>query len=171
MKDVEKIGFGGSCHWCTEAVFQSVRGVVGVEQGWISPAGLDNFSEAVLVHFDPALIDLSVLVAIHLHSHSSTSLHSMREKYRSAIYVLSEVQGDQVMKAMMALKHEFDGELITRILGFGSFKLNSEEFLNYYATDPDRPFCKNYIEPKLKLLLERFGNCVVKTPVKKEINH
>ena len=75
------------------------------------------------------------------------------------------------MKAMMALKDEFDGELITQIVGFGSFKLNSEEFLNYYATDPDRPFCKNYIEPKLKLLLERFGNSVVKSPVKKEINH
>ena len=75
------------------------------------------------------------------------------------------------MKAMMALKDEFDGEVITRILGFGNFKLNSEEFLDYYATDPDRPFCKNYIEPKLKLLLERFGNSVVKSPVKKEINH
>ena len=75
------------------------------------------------------------------------------------------------MKAMMALKHEFDGELITRILGFGSFKLNSEEFLDYYATDPDRPFCKNYIEPKLKLLLERFGESVVDPRIKKEINH
>jgi len=171
MGNLEKIGFGGSCHWCTEAVFQSIRGVVGVEQGWISPAGLDNFSEAVLVHFDPGSIDLSVLVAIHLHSHSSTSSHSMRQKYRSAVYVFSERQGDKVMNAIMSLKHEFDGELITQIVGFGSFKLNSEELLDYYATDPDRPFCKNYIEPKLKLLLERFGESVVDPRIKKEINH
>ncbi|RZJ82982.1 MAG: peptide methionine sulfoxide reductase [Chryseobacterium sp.] len=171
MEDVEKIGFGGSCHWCTEAVFQSIRGVVGVEQGWISPSGSSQFSEAVLVNFDPHSIDLSVLVAIHLHSHSSTSSHSMRQKYRSAVYVFSERQGDHVMKAIMGLKHEFDGELITQILSFGSFKLNSEEFLDYYATDPRRPFCKNYIEPKLKLLLERFGKSVVKSAVKKEINH
>ena len=171
MGNLEKIGFGGSCHWCTEAVFQSVRGVVRVEQGWISPTGLDHFSEAVIVHFDPVLIDLSVLVAIHLHSHSSTSFHSMREKYRSAVYVFSEFQGDLVMKTMMGLKNEFEGELITQILAFGSFKLNSEEFLDYYATEPDRPFCKNYIEPKLQLLLGRFGNSVVKSPVKRKINH
>ena len=171
MGNLEKIGFGGSCHWCTEAVFQSVRGVVRVEQGWISTVGSDQFSEAVVVHFDPALIDLSILVAIHLHSHSSTSSHSMRQKYRSAVYVFSERQSDHVMKAIMGLKHEFDGELITQILSFGSFKLNSEEFLDYYATDSERPFCKNYIEPKLKLLLERFGESVVDPRIKKEINH
>jgi len=171
MGNLEKIGFGGSCHWCTEAVFQSVRGVVRVEQGWISTVGSDQFSEAVVVHFDPALIDLSILVAIHLHSHSSTSSHSMRQKYRSAVYVFSKRQGDQVMKAIMGLKDEFDGELITQIVSFGSFKLNREEFLDYYATDPRRPFCKNYIEPKLKLLLERFGESVVDPRIKKEINH
>lgn len=170
-KGLERIGFGGSCHWCTEAVFQSIRGVDSVEQGWISPAGKQQFSEAVLVHFDPSLVSLEVLVTVHLHSHSSTSEHSMRGKYRSAVYVFSEVQADQVMKAMVPLRKEFGGSIITEILGFGEFKLNSEEFLDYYKTDPERPFCKNYIEPKLKLLLERFGSSVVDPPVKNEINH
>lgn len=75
------------------------------------------------------------------------------------------------MKAMVRLRKEFRGSIITEILGFGEFKLNSEEFLDYYKTDPERPFCKNYIEPKLKLLLERFGSSVVDPPVKNEINH
>ena len=160
-KGLERIGFGGSCHWCTEAVFQSIRGVELVEQGWISPAGKQQFSEAVLVHFDPSLISLEVLVAVHLHSHSSTSEHSMRGKYRSAVYVFSEAQADQVMKAMVGLRKEFGEPIITEILRFGEFNLNSKEFLDYYATDPQRPFCKNYIEPKLKLLMERFGKEVV----------
>ena len=29
------IGFGGGCHWCTEAVFQPLEGVSEVRQGFI----------------------------------------------------------------------------------------------------------------------------------------
>jgi peptide-methionine (S)-S-oxide reductase len=31
-----KIGFGGGCHWCTESVFQALKGVQKVEQGWFA---------------------------------------------------------------------------------------------------------------------------------------
>lgn len=107
MENLKRIGFGGGCHWCTEAVFQSVRGVAKVQQGWICPIGNGDFSEAVLVHFDPILIDLTLLVAIHLHSHSATSDHAMRQKYRSAMYVFDELQKDQVIIAMTKMKKEF----------------------------------------------------------------
>ncbi len=158
MEDLEKIGFGGSCHWCTEAVFQSVVGVEKVEQGWISPSDdLESFSEGVLVHFDPAVISVSTLVAIHLYSHSSTASHSMRWKYRSAVYVFEEGQVGEVKWALTAIEKELGGKVITQVLTFGAFTLNSAEFLDYYATDPNRPFCKTYIEPKLKVLVLRFG--------------
>lgn len=161
MENPRAIGFGGGCHWCTEAVFQSVRGVGRVQQGWICPAGNSDFSEAVLVHFDPGLIDLSLLVAIHLHSHSSTSDHSMRQKYRSAVYVFDEVQRQEVMGAMTGLKGEFDADLVTKVLDFGSFRSNTADFLDYYATDPSRPFCTRFIDPKLMMLLDRFGSGII----------
>ena len=53
----QKIGFGGGCHWCTEAVFQSLRGVTEVEQGFIkSHAPHDRYSEAVVVTYHPAYL-------------------------------------------------------------------------------------------------------------------
>jgi len=33
--EVHRIGFGGGCHWCTEAVFAALRGIIRVEQGFI----------------------------------------------------------------------------------------------------------------------------------------
>ncbi|MFV8270119.1 peptide-methionine (S)-S-oxide reductase [Flavobacterium sp. GT2N3] len=56
---IKKVGFGGGCHWCTEAYFQSLKGVEIVEQGWISSKfPEDIFSEAVIVHYNPSVIPL-----------------------------------------------------------------------------------------------------------------
>jgi peptide-methionine (S)-S-oxide reductase len=79
---LQKIGFGGGCHWCTEAYFQSLTGVDKVEQGWISSTAPDDtFSEAVIVYYNPAIIPLKILIAVHLHTHAATKNHSFRKKY------------------------------------------------------------------------------------------
>lgn len=93
----QKVGLGGSCHWCTEAMFQALKGVHLVEQGWIaSCAPHTAFSEAVVVHFNEAIISLEDLVRVHLHTHSCTANHSMRAKYRSAVYCFNQQQIQQV---------------------------------------------------------------------------
>ena len=75
---VKKIAFGGGCHWCTEAIFQSLRGVQKVEQGWISSThpGASTLSEAVIVHFETSLISLDTLIEVHLSTHNATSNHA-----------------------------------------------------------------------------------------------
>jgi len=89
----ETAGFGGGCHWCTEGVFDAVRGVARVEQGFIAgPSPDEAFSEAVRVSFDPRAAALEELIAIHLATHSSQSNHALRERYRSAVYVLDSAQ-------------------------------------------------------------------------------
>lgn len=155
------IGFGGSCHWCTEAIFQSLKGVVLVEQGWIRSQGEHTaFSEAVLVHFQPAEISLDTLVDVHLHTHSCTARHSMRSKYRSAVYTFDEEQNRMAGEAILALQKNFDKPIITQVIPFAEFKLNQETYLDYYYRNPDKPFCKNVVNPKLQLLLKQFSKAV-----------
>lgn len=163
-----KIGFGGGCHWCTEAVFQSLKGVLKVEQGFIAPKGeRSTFSEAVIVHYDPTQIGLPDLIEIHLLTHNSTSEHSMRIKYRSAIYWFDAASETKSKLVVEDLQKGFGEKIITKVLPFGEFKSSDERFHNYYYTDPEKPFCETYISPKLTILRNRFGKKLDKGKINK----
>ena len=153
-----QIGFGGGCHWCTEAVFSALHGVNQVQQGFIcSSVPNDTYSEAVLLNFDEQQIDLSTLISVHLRTHASASQHSMRSKYRSAIYVEGDDLAKRCDKLVTELQNEFEDRLITQVLRIVDFRLSSERYRNYYLSNPDKPFCRTYIEPKLEMMKRDFS--------------
>lgn len=155
MEEIRKIGLGGGCHWCTEAVFQQLEGVVKVEQGYIaSEAPAATLSEAVIVHYLPKKVNLERLLEIHLQTHNSTSNHSFRKKYRSAAYFFSAEEEKEIKNLLEKLQKKFEKKLVTQVLAFRRFKASRESIRNYYKRNPDAPFCKRYIEPKLKLVRE-----------------
>lgn len=163
MKALDKIALGGGCHWCTEAVFQSLKGVSKVEQGFVaSDKENSTFSEAVIVHFDKRIIALKFLISIHLHTHESTSQHSMRSKYRSAVYTFDEGSIVNATVALSELQADFDKRLITQVLTFKAFKPSDKMFHDYYFSNTEKPFCKTFIAPKLKLILKQFEDHVTK---------
>ncbi len=165
---IHKIGLGGGCHWCTEAVFQSLVGIYKVEQGYVASHGDEaSWSEAVIVHFNPSEIPLSALLEIHLQTHKSTSNHSMRQKYRSAIYTFSEQQTKVSKQILSELQSLFKNQLVTQVLPFQSFKPSREQIRDYYYKNPKKPFCENFISPKLRLLLKKHS-ALVNT---KKLNH
>jgi peptide-methionine (S)-S-oxide reductase len=158
---VNEIGFGGGCHWCTEAVFQSLRGVHAVAQGFVcSDPPFDTWSEAVVVKFDETEIDLGTLIEIHLRTHASTSNHSKRGKYRSAIYTFSDEQALETAQLLKSLQARFNENLVTQVLPHRGFRCSEKQFQNYYKQGPERPFCQTYIDPKLQLLREQFSRHV-----------
>jgi peptide-methionine (S)-S-oxide reductase len=158
--ELTKIAFGGGCYWCTEAVFQSLIGVEKVAQGFICSEGKNKaFSEAVIVYFNEK-ISLKLLIEIHLHTHKSTVKHSMRDKYRSAIYYFTEEQKKESQQLLTSLQIDFDAQIITQILPFQDFKPSIEASQNYYIKNSQKPFCKKYIHPKLDLLLREFSSHV-----------
>ncbi|MEJ2880449.1 peptide-methionine (S)-S-oxide reductase [Pedobacter sp. GR22-6] len=158
---INKIGFGGSCHWCTEAIFLSLKETLDVQQGWIAPDNdPDSFSEAVIVQYDPEVITMDTLIAIHLHTHSCTSAHGMRAKYRSSVYTFDQAQFELSSQILLELQPDFSAPIITQVLKFSDFKLNKAEYLNYYYSNPEKPFCENIVNPKLRELIKRFSQQV-----------
>lgn len=160
-KDVSQIAFGGGCHWCTEAIFQSIIGIESVQQGYVASIDdNDSFSEAVIVHYNMECVKLKTLIEIHLLTHKSRSNHSMRSKYRSAIYTFDDLQHQQVAGIMQILQKEQAEKYVTEVLPFQSFKPSREAITNYYYSNPKKPFCETFINPKLKLLIQHFSNHV-----------
>lgn len=155
---IEKIALGGGCHWCTEAVFQSLKGVQSVAQGWVASTNKNtSFSEAVVIEFIEEEIPLAVLLEIHLRTHKSTSNHSMRKKYRSAIYYFNATNKVYIKTMLSTLQAKFNEKIITQIIPFHQFKPSDVQFQNYYAKNPTKPFCEKYINPKLQFLLNDFS--------------
>ena len=144
-----KAGFGGGCHWCTEGVFQALRGVAQVDQGFVqSDAPADTWSEGVIVTFDPSVIPLATLSEVHLRTHSAARVRSPRSKYRSAIYVFEESQRPEAEQAIVRFADASGKAAHTLVLPFKGFRASDERYQNYYRTDPSRPFCRRYIDPK-----------------------
>lgn len=152
---ISQVGFGGGCHWCTEAVFGSLAGVARIEQGFIcSIPPADAWSEAVLVSFKPEVLDLDTLIDIHVQTHSAFSQHKLRGKYRSAVYFFNEVQARECRVSLACIQSAHDEQLVTQALPFSDFEASDQRFQSYFENDPERPFCRNYIMPKLKRLQE-----------------
>ena len=153
VSTLQRIGLGGGCHWCTEGVFVFLTGVVRVEQGWIAAAPpYDTPSEAVIVHFDTAVISEAELIAVHLETHAATSAHALRGKYRSAVYAFTDQDADRYQGILCELAADYPEPLQTLVLPFREFSASLPEHRDYYRSDPERPFCRRYITPKLRRL-------------------
>lgn len=156
-----KLGFGGGCDWCTEGVFQALRGVAQVDQGFVqADAPAHTWAEGVVVTFDPSVIDSATLCEVHLRTHSATRARSLRSKYRSAIYIFEDNQRHEAEFAIARFANESGNEVHTLVLPLRSFK-PSERYQNYHRTDPSRPFCRRYIDPKLDLIRRHFSEAML----------
>lgn len=156
--NLSKVGLGGGCHWCTEGVFSVIKGVQKIDQGWIaSEPPYDSLSEGIIVYYDPKVINLSDLILIHLHTHACTSNHSMRGKYRSAIYTFNHSDLTNSKEELIEFESRFENPIITQVIPYSSFKSSSETYQNYYQKNPEKPFCQTYITPKINQLMKELG--------------
>ncbi|WP_026916199.1 peptide-methionine (S)-S-oxide reductase [Christiangramia portivictoriae] len=152
------IGLGGGCHWCTEAVFQAIKGVIDVRQGYVSAKQRkDRLYEGVLIKYNPDIIALEDILLVHLRTHQSMKDHSMRHKYKSAVYVLDPTKFESTKISLEHAAKQMDSEIVTEVCELAEFSDSRKAIRNYYNSNPERPFCTKYIQPKLDLLQREYA--------------
>ncbi len=169
----KEIVLGGGCFWCTEAVFQQVRGVVSVTSGYsngLTPKqptyeqvcqGDTGYNEVVKLVYDPTVIGLRDLLAIFVEIHDPTSLNrqgnDVGTQYRSGIYFSNPEDQATVQTVMAELQADFSKPLVTELLPLAHFWPAEDYHHNYFVNNPHQGYCAFVVAPKVGKLRQSFS--------------
>ncbi|RFZ90147.1 peptide-methionine (S)-S-oxide reductase [Mucilaginibacter conchicola] len=171
--NIQKITFGSGCFWCTEAIFQSVKGVRRVTSGYTGGStknptymeicnGNTGHAEVVVVEYDADMVMLDELLLMFFKTHNPTSLNrqggDIGTQYRSVIFYDSEEQKQQAEAMIKRLTDEqvFENPILTEISPAAEFYKAEDHHQNYYNDNPLKPYCAVVIQPKLNKFAKEF---------------
>jgi peptide-methionine (S)-S-oxide reductase len=177
-KKLETSTLGAGCFWCVEAIFQDLKGVQGVVSGYAggtvdNPSyeqvctGNTGHAEVVQITFEPEVISFEDLLYIFWRSHDPTTLNrqgaDVGTQYRSVIFYHTEVQKAIAEKS----KEETEASglwpkpIVTEITPFHNFYQAEEYHKNYYRLNPNQPYCRMVIDPKIQKFKKEFQNLLL----------
>jgi peptide-methionine (S)-S-oxide reductase len=175
MDDREVATLGGGCFWCTEAVFDDLKGVITVESGFsggtvANPSyeqvctGKTGHAEVVQITFDPEIISYEDILRIFFTIHDPTTpnrqANDVGTQYRSMILYHDENQkliAEEVIKEIQS-KKIWDDPIITELSPFKVFYEAEGYHQEYFINNPDHGYCRIIIAPKVAKFRKMYHN-------------
>lgn len=165
---------GAGCFWCTEAVFEELKGVKKVMAGYaggnvknpsysLVSTGLTGHVEVARIIFDPSVISYKQLLTVFWHVHDPTTLNrqgaDVGTQYRSVIFYHNKKQRKIAEKSKKEVGKSglWDDPIVTEIEPLENFSKAENYHQNYYKNNPNAGYCQVVIAPKLKKLRKEFG--------------
>jgi peptide-methionine (S)-S-oxide reductase len=169
----ETATFGTGCFWCTEAIFQEVKGVLRVTSGYTGGtaanptyeevcSGTTGHAECLQLDYDPAVVTFDQLLHVFWESHDPTTLNrqgnDIGTQYRSAIFYHNEEQREKAVhyKAELDKNKAYDNPIVTEITAFQVFYPAEDYHQNYYNNHSSQPYCYLVIRPKVEKFEKAF---------------
>ena len=167
----------GGCFWCTEAVFQRLKGVTAVLPGYTGGtrpnptynevcSGQTGHAEAVQIEFDPAVISYEDLLHVFFELHDPTTLNRQGAdtgtQYRSAIYYHDEEQRATAerVKAEVDASKAYRDPVVTEITAASEYYPAEDYHIDFYNQNRGNGYCRVVIDPKVQKLFKEFGEKV-----------
>jgi peptide-methionine (S)-S-oxide reductase len=160
---------GGGCFWCLEAPFERVPGVKSVVSGYAGgttprpnyhqvSTGMTGHAEVVQITYDPAVVSYDDLLYVFWQLHDPTTLNRQGPdygtQYRSIILAHNQEQYDAAVASRdrLAASGTFPNPIVTEIVPLKAFHKAEAYHQNYYKNNPQQPYCRMMIAPKLQKL-------------------
>jgi peptide-methionine (S)-S-oxide reductase len=176
--------FGEGCFWCSEAVFQNLKGVKSVASGYSGGAvenptyedvctGRTGHAEVIQVTYDPAIISFEDLLKVFWQTHDPTTLnrqgHDSGTQYRSAIFYHNDEQRQiaEKYKQQLDASKTFASPIVTEITPFKNFFPAEKYHQNYFNLNPTQQYCQFVIRPKVEKFNKEF-KAMLKDPAEKK---
>ena len=174
MGSSEIATLGGGCFWCLEAVYDEMAGVISVESGYMGGhvpnpdyrtvcTGRSGHVEVVQVTFDPAVASFRDILEVFFAMHDPTSMdrqgNDSGPQYRSVIFYRDEGQRATAEHFIAELGREgaFGDPIVTELRPATTFYMAEDYHQEYFANNPQQPYCSFVVSPKVKKFREKFA--------------
>ncbi len=166
------ITLGAGCFWCTEAVFQRLRGVRAVESGYSNGqggtpsyeqvcSGSTGHAEVVRVEYDPAQVELAELLRVFFATHDPTTLNrqgaDVGTQYRSGIYYADEAQHAVARQVLGEAQAAHGGRVVTELQPLQGYVRAEDYHQRYFERNPQAGYCAFVVAPKVEKFSKAFG--------------
>jgi peptide-methionine (S)-S-oxide reductase len=169
----EIITLGNGCFWCTEAIFQQVKGVTKVTSGY-SGGHVENptyeevcekttgHAEVLQVEFDTTQVTIDEILEIFWQTHDPTTLNrqgnDVGPQYRSVVFYHNKSQKERAefFKKKLDESGAFGNPIVTAIEPYTNFYVAENYHQDYYNKNGNQPYCYFVIRPKLEKFEKAF---------------
>ncbi len=173
INTLQQATLAGGCFWCLEAVFDELKGVISVESGYAgghvpNPSyqavctGMTGHAEVVQVTFDPSVVSYEDLLRVFFTIHDPTTLNrqgaDVGTQYRSAIFTHDDAQraaAEDVIREIGESKLWAD-PIVTEVKPLDKFYVAENYHQEYFVHNPNQPYCRVVIEPKVAKFRKHF---------------
>ncbi len=176
-KKMETATLANGCFWCTEAVFEQLKGVESATSGYTggtveNPSyqavctGRTGHAECLQIVYDPEVISFAQLLAVFFTSHDPTTLNRQGPdygtQYRSGIFYHNDEQKRLAEQYIAQLNEAevFDDPIVTEVAEFKKFFPAEDYHQEYFATNPNDRYCRTQALPKMKKVKKVFEDLI-----------
>jgi len=170
FKGMQRAYFASGCFWCVEAVFESLKGVKEVYNGYSggrtknptyedSNTGTTGHAEAVEVIYDANIISFKQLVDVYFGSQNIEQVNGqgndMGSQYRSIAFYQNEDEKKTIDNKVASLTKE-GYKVASEIKAFEKFWMGEDYHQNYERLHPDNGYIKAVSIPRLNKFKKKF---------------
>ena len=159
--------FGNGCFWCSEAIFDRLKGVEKVTPGYsggeepnpsyeLICTGSTRYAEVVQIVYNPDVISYNELLEVFWKTHNPTTLNQqgadVGPQYRSVVFYHNQQQKEvaEHYKKKLTEAKIWDKPIVTEITPFTNFYPAEDYHNDYYKNNPANGYCNFVITPKVE---------------------